>query len=564
MFITDTKVLQNFYSSKRIWQGIPGIEVTSKGRIFSTFYSGGTKEEVGNFVVLLKSDNGADFGEPIAAAYLDCHRCYDPCLWIDPLNRLWFIWSCAPDFAVYAVICNDPDAEELKWSEVIKIGKDVMMNKPTVISTGEWLFPVAVWNYGVVTGGFNSEKEDDDRKAFVYRSIDRGKSFVKIGGTDVKRRSFDEHMLLELNDGRIAMYVRTYYGIAVSYSYDGGKTWTKGVDSGLGGPCSRFFIRRLKSGRILLINHDTSESRSLLTAYLSEDDGSTWKYKLVLDERNDVSYPDAAIGKDGYIYITYDRERGAYLNTLEEAYSSAREILFAKITEEDIIRGNITDTGSKLKCIISKLGRYDKENDNPYNEVTKFSDEELAGYLIENYPDRIIEKIFDCYPVKCESMYKVETEKLDKLVQIFESYGSDKLNIVIKMIALVRSVSKEDTRQIPVVENVKSIIEENIDQDISVANIAELIGISIHYMMHTFKKATGITILEYIREKKLTKAKRMLIDSNASISLIAQECGFSSSAYFSEVFLKNEYVTPSEYRKTLKGEVKYTEHNKNK
>jgi AraC-like DNA-binding protein len=161
-------------------------------------------------------------------------------------------------------------------------------------------------------------------------------------------------------------------------------------------------------------------------------------------------------------------------------------------------------------------------------------------------------------------MYKVETEKLDKLVQIFESYGSDKLNIVIKMIALVRSVSKEDARQIPVVENVKSIIEENIDQDISVANIAELIGISIHYMMHTFKKATGITILEYIREKKLTKAKRMLIDSNASISLIAQECGFSSSAYFSEVFLKNEYVTPSEYRKTLKGEVKCTEHNKNK
>lgn len=369
MFITDTKILQNFYSTKRIWQGIPGIEVTRKGRIFSTFYSGGIKEEVGNFVVLLKSDDGIDFGEPIAAAYLDGHRCYDPCLWIDPLKRLWFIWSCAPDFAVYAVICDDPDANELEWSDVIKIGKDVMMNKPTVISTGEWFFPVAVWNYGVTTGGFNSEKEDDDRRAFVYKSVDDGKSFVKIGGVDIKQRSFDEHMLLELNDGRIAMYVRTSYGIGVSYSYDKGQTWTEGKDSGLGGPNARFFIKRLESGRILLINHDTSESRSKLTAYLSEDEGNTWKYKIMLDERNSVSYPDAAIGEDGYIYITYDRERGGYLSTMAEAYSSAREILYAKITEKDIIKGEICGTECKLKCIISKLGKYDNENDNPYNEI---------------------------------------------------------------------------------------------------------------------------------------------------------------------------------------------------
>ena len=36
---------------------------------------------------------------------------------------------------------------ELVWSDVKYIANDVMMNKPTVLSTGEWLFPLAVWNY---------------------------------------------------------------------------------------------------------------------------------------------------------------------------------------------------------------------------------------------------------------------------------------------------------------------------------------------------------------------------------------------------------------------------------
>ena len=554
MFITEKEQLKKYYSSKRIWQGIPGIEVTQKGRIFSTFYSGGTKEDMGNFAVLLKSDDGVNFGEPIAAAYLDNHRCYDPCLWIDPLKRLWFIWSCAPDFAVYAVICDDPDADELKWGNVIKIGKDVMMNKPTVISTGEWFFPVAVWNYGVLprSFAFNSEKEDNDRKAFVYKTVDNGKSFAKHGGANVKDRSFDEHMFLELNDGRIAMYVRTFYGIGVTYSYDRGKTWTEGVDSKIGGPNSRFFIKRLKSGRILLINHDVSSERSHLTAYLSEDEGASWKYKLSLDERKKVSYPDAAIGEDGYIYITYDRERGGFLNNIEGAYACAREILYAKITEQDIIDGKINDKNSKIKCIISKLGAYDDEKGNPYNEIGKFSDKDLAKFLIDNYPNEIIEKIFDHYQINCENMHKVDANRLDRLAKSLEKKGCDKTKTVVKMISLVRSVAEEKAREIPVVDSVKNIILKNLNDEMSVSDIAEKVNVSVYYMLHVFKKTTGITILEYKREAKLTKAKEMLLNSDKTISVIAQECGFGSSAYFSKIFTQSEGISPSEYRKLLK------------
>ena len=328
MLITQKEQLEKFTTDYRLWQGIPGIEVTKKGRIFSTFYSGGTKEEVNNFVVLLKSDDGENFGEPIAATFQEGSRCYDPCIWIDPLDRLWFIWSCAPQHSVYAVICQNPDADQLEWGNVFKIGEEVMMNKPTVLGTGEWLFPIAVWHKNICLAGFRSDKEDCQRKAFAYKTVDCGQTFVNLGGADINKRSCDEHMLLELKDGRLAMFVRTVYGIGVAYSYDGGKTWTKGEDSGLGGPCSRFFICRLKSGRILLINHYNNEGRSHLTAMLSEDECKTWKYKLLLDERADVSYPDAKEAEDGYIYITYDRERGAFLDSLDKVYSQARELLY--------------------------------------------------------------------------------------------------------------------------------------------------------------------------------------------------------------------------------------------
>lgn len=369
MLITNKKILEKFTSEHRLWQGIPSIETTVKGRIFYSLYSGGVKEEKGNFVLLIKSDDGGKtFSQPIAVAFNEKGRCYDSVLWMDPLGRLWFTWSYASDVeegGVYACVCNEPDANELSWSSTFKIGKYVMMNKPNVLSSGEWLFPIAVWDEKIEKPALSPEQYDLGKEptgAFVYKTLDNGKTFFKQGVVVAKERSFDEHMFLEKRDGTIAMFIRTSYGIAVSYSSDKGKTWGQAVDSKLGGPSSRFFIKRLPSGRILLINHYNFTGRNNLTALLSEDDGKTYKYSLLLDERDFVSYPDATVGKDGYIYITYDRERGTLKNSLTEVYACAREIIMAKITEEDIINGKLISPKSELKKIVSKLGEYVDEN----------------------------------------------------------------------------------------------------------------------------------------------------------------------------------------------------------
>ena len=89
-----------------------------------------------NAAVIVKEDNG---------------RCFDPCLWIDSLGELWLTWAKCPDDGLYASVCRDPDAEELVWGEEFLVGHNVMMNKPIVVKSGEWLFPIAVWNDGILS-----------------------------------------------------------------------------------------------------------------------------------------------------------------------------------------------------------------------------------------------------------------------------------------------------------------------------------------------------------------------------------------------------------------------------
>lgn len=185
-------------------------------------------------------------------------------------------------------------------------------------------------------------------------SCDEGKSYQVAGSANAENKSFDEHMFLEKQNGDIEVYIRTFYGIAKATSLDGGRTFGPDDDSHLGGPNSRFFIHRLESGRILLINHYKWHGRSNLTAMLSEDDGATYKGFLVLDERSQVSYPDA-VERDGKIYIVYDRERGAHYRADVDYTYDAREILMAVVTEEEILNGKAEKDGNELKVIVSKL-----------------------------------------------------------------------------------------------------------------------------------------------------------------------------------------------------------------
>ena len=119
-----------------------------------------------------------------------------------------------------------------------------------------------------------------------------------------------------------------------------------------------------------MLNHVNYTGRNNLTALLSDDDGATFPHALLFDERAAVTYPDADEDEEGNIYITYDRERGAFARSLADVYGCEREILVARITEADILAGELVSAGSYLKRVVSKLGALAPEHGDPFESVT--------------------------------------------------------------------------------------------------------------------------------------------------------------------------------------------------
>jgi hypothetical protein len=155
-------------------------------------------------------------------------------------------------------------------------------------------------------------------------------------------------MIVERKDGTLWMLARTAKGIMQSTSSDGGRTWAEpSFPAGIKHPVARFHVRRLASGRILMIKHgermDSHEGRSKLTAWLSEDEGASWRGGLMLDERGGISYPDGFQAPDGTIYISYDRNR-----------ATDGEILMARFTEDDVLARRLVGPKSKGKMLISR------------------------------------------------------------------------------------------------------------------------------------------------------------------------------------------------------------------
>ena len=136
-----------------------------------------------------------------------------------------------------------------------------------------------------------------------------------------------ENMIVERRDGSLAMYIRTGGGVIwMSDSHDRGRTWSTGYPSDIPNPGSRFHIRALPDGRWLLLNNAEPATRTGITAQLSEDEGRTWSAPLLLEDREQVSYPDAAQAANGTIFAVHDRER-----------HGAAEVLLSIFREDDII-----------------------------------------------------------------------------------------------------------------------------------------------------------------------------------------------------------------------------------
>ncbi|OGV56537.1 MAG: hypothetical protein A2X49_06575 [Lentisphaerae bacterium GWF2_52_8] len=342
-----------------------GIERSPKGRLWISWFGGGDSKDA--YILLARSDDdGKSWSDPLFVIDPETspkgvrQRSLVGNLWTDPQGRLWIFFDKALRFfdgraGVWASVCENPDAEIPVWSTPERIWHGSTLNKPTVLSNGEWLLSVSLWQRKYMSD-FPASPElfkelDPYRMAHVFVSGDKGKNWTRRGGVNTPCRQFDEQMIIERRDGSLLMFIRTDYGIAETESFDRGSSWTAPEKSRLEHVSARIFVRRLASGRILLVKHGElykkPESRSHLTAYLSDDDCKTWHGGLLLDERPGVSYPDGFQSPDGTIYIAYDRNR---ING---------EILLCTFSEEDILHGKASSSKARFKAVIKRCACVD-------------------------------------------------------------------------------------------------------------------------------------------------------------------------------------------------------------
>ena len=84
---------------------------------------------------------------------------------------------------------------------------------------------------------------------------------------------------------------------------------------------------------------------------------------------------------------------------------------------------------------------------------------------------------------------------------------------------------------------------------ISLNDICESIHVSNYHFCRRFKRVMGMTVMDYIQQTRMANAKNLLKNSNLGIEMIAEQCGFSSLSYFSQIFKQSTGISASLYRK---------------
>jgi AraC family transcriptional regulator len=87
----------------------------------------------------------------------------------------------------------------------------------------------------------------------------------------------------------------------------------------------------------------------------------------------------------------------------------------------------------------------------------------------------------------------------------------------------------------------------------TVAELADLCGLSVRHLLRKFKHSTGQTISEYIAHAQLTKAKHLLAHTSLPIKVIAYQLGFNSPSSFGVAFRDMVSISPSQFRHHLQG-----------
>ena len=96
-----------------------------------------------------------------------------------------------------------------------------------------------------------------------------------------------------------------------------------------------------------------------------------------------------------------------------------------------------------------------------------------------------------------------------------------------------------------------SYINDHLDHELSLTEIATVVQISPHYFATQFKQSTGLTPHQYVTQCRIERAKILLTNRELTITEVMRQVGFKSQSHFTRVFRQYTAITPKAYRDAI-------------
>lgn len=183
-----------------------------------------------------------------------------------------------------------------------------------------------------------------------------------------------------------------------------------------------------------------------------------------------------------------------------------------------------------------------------------YANDEIVAYLfvgmgIEDTPENaseLMEKARDMSPT-------LNKKLLEKSINDVPRYSKEKLDAFASMLPLIAQYIETNNllsdTDMTVGQLVKTYVKNNLSKKITLSELSWKLHCSTVTLTEHFKKEYGITIMEYVTQKRMDKAVRLLENSDLSIREISEDCGFPDIEYFSRCFKGIHKMSPSAWRK---------------
>jgi transcriptional regulator GlxA family with amidase domain len=143
-------------------------------------------------------------------------------------------------------------------------------------------------------------------------------------------------------------------------------------------------------------------------------------------------------------------------------------------------------------------------------------------------------------------------------LKIVGSFGSEQLAATVAQFMLVDPNREsqapfllpefQESKSDELVESVRKFVFSHLDRSFNLAEVASVANVSLRTLFRRFQKLTNMTPLDFVREARIERAKRLLSQTGDSVDAIAPQCGYEDVSSFRKLFRKQVGLTPGDYR----------------